>query len=623
METLNYNNITYIHSDYILENAPIYSKGSRGARNLIKNKDIKEDNFIYAKKQENEWVICNGKSTKFDKVFFKYDIIEQIPELNNKDIITDDNGIEKAPKIIYLTDNEKFQDNEGNVLEIETRGERNVNNCFFKVKDVSKAFGIENLQNTILDKKTKYKLNIDYKFFMCEKINKDNNKINYKTICKKELFLMYHGVLRTMFNMTDCRTKELNIVNIIKENINVNWKCNKPLKSLYRPDLITITDKNILIVEIDENQHKYYDNESEDERIKIIYTELGKKPTTVIRINPDFYIDYNNVSHDGISKDTKEFNLRMTIIINEIKKQIDIIPTNLNIIKLFFNGYELIDKLDNKTIFEYQKNKKYDRMQKIISTFLKNNFIYQLGTVEQKNKLVSQIKGVSYESIQELFSINAREMPCVYLTAFNTVSILRDTMNIDNSYTDDSIVYKFGLTKSFEQRKNGHKSEYKSIDKLIDKKLVYFTYIDPLYISEAETEIKNMLNDYKISWELHDELVVIPNNMLKFVKTIYENIGMKYSGHTSEFNKKINELKLEIIQLQNKEANFVKDFSKDFDIQKKLYEHKMAIKDMEIQNKEANFVKDLDIQKELYEHKLVIKDHQIEILQLKLQLTQK
>ena len=438
METLNYNNITYIHSDYILENAPIYSKGSRGARNLIKNKDIKEDNFIYAKKQENEWVICNGKSTKFDKVFFKYDIIEQIPELNNKDIITDDNGIEKAPKIIYLTDNEKFQDNEGNVLEIETRGERNVNNCFFKVKDVSKAFDILYLNDSLLDKNGNYQYLVDYKYFICEKKinsrNKTTKKTNYKTTTKKELFLTYEGMTRVLYLSRNNKTKKF-----------VSWA-----------------------------------------------------KTTL--------------------------------------------------------------------------------------------FTAQMGTTEQKNKLVSQIKGVSYESIQELFSINAREMPCVYLTAFNTVSILRDTMNIDNSYTDDSIVYKFGLTKSFEQRKNGHKSEYKSIDKLIDKKLVYFTYIDPLYISEAETEIKNMLNDYKISWELHDELVVIPNNMLKFVKTIYENIGMKYSGHTSEFNKKINELKLEITQLQNKEANFVKD---------------------------------LDIQKELYEHKLVIKDHQIEILQLKLQLTQK
>ena len=53
-------------------------------------------------------------------------------------------------------------------------------------------------------------------------------------------------------------------------------------------------------------------------------------------------------------------------------------------------------------------------------------------------------------------------------------------------------------------------------------KLVYFTYIDPLYISQAELEIKNLLNDYKLypEWENHEELIIIPNNLLKIIKTI-------------------------------------------------------------------------------------------------------
>jgi hypothetical protein len=39
-------------------------------------------------------------------------------------------------------------------------------------------------------------------------------------------------------------------------------------------------------------------------------------------------------------------------------------------------------------------------------------------------------------------------MPCVYLTAFNTVDKLRDIMNIDAKYNND--VYKLGLTNSFQ-----------------------------------------------------------------------------------------------------------------------------------------------------------------------------
>ena len=154
-------------------------------------------------------------------------------------------------------------------------------------------------------------------------------------------------------------------------------------------------------------------------------------------------------------------------------------------------------------------------------------FTVQMGTYEQKDKLVSKIKGVSYDTIQELFSINAREMPCVYLTALNTVDVLRNEMKIDMCYPNDAIVYKYGKTASFAQRKNGHNQEYKKLDDITDKKLVYYTIIDPLYITKAETEISSMLEDYKIKWDGHDELVIITKEKMKNVKLMYENVGIK------------------------------------------------------------------------------------------------
>jgi hypothetical protein len=232
-------------------------------------------------------------------------------------------------------------------------------------------------------------------------------------------------------------------------------------------------------------------------------------------------------------------------------------------------------------------------------------FTVQMGSVEQKDKLVSQVKGVSYNAIQELFSINARELPCVYLTAFNTVKTLRNAMNIDKNIPDDSLVYKFGLTKSFESRKNGHKSEYKELDKLIDMKLAYYTYIDPLYISEAECEFKSILEDYKLNYENHDELIVIPNNMLKFIKKIYENLGMKYSGHTAEFNKKIIELELIIHNL--KKDNEKLQLNHMIDLQKEQHNNMM------LNNK-------LELQKEKYENEILKKE--VEMMKLQLQYKQ-
>ena len=123
-------------------------------------------------------------------------------------------------------------------------------------------------------------------------------------------------------------------------------------------------------------------------------------------------------------------------------------------------------------------------------------------------------------------------------------------------------------------------------------KLVYYTYIDPLYISEAETEIKTLLCDNKIEWDGHDELVIIPNNLLKHIKTFYENLGMKYSGHTHEFNRKVEELNKTIMEYENK----VILMAKSMEYEKSLFEEKIMNKDLVIDNLKKDLqIKDLEL----------------------------
>jgi hypothetical protein len=130
-------------------------------------------------------------------------------------------------------------------------------------------------------------------------------------------------------------------------------------------------------------------------------------------------------------------------------------------------------------------------------------------------------------------------------------------------------------------------------------KLVYYTYIDPIYISQAELEIKNLLSEYKLEWDNHDELVIIPNNLLKIIKTIYENIGMKYSGHTQEFNRKIEELNKIIMEYEHKNNILIKDLSNEriiFNKDKELFESKINNKDFEIENlKKELRIKELEL----------------------------
>ena len=426
MISIKYKGTKYIIGDYILENAPIYSKSCRNTRELISKRNITE--YIYAKKRNNKWTISDGQSIKLDKVFISENIYLTIPELNDdQGNIEDLNGIEKAPDIIKLTDDEKFKDDQNNIVEIETRGIREHDKIYFKVKDVMIDFGLPNLNTTILHPDTSYKFNVHYKYFICNDFyalkSKTNKKNNGMT---SEMFLTYKGILKVLF-----------------------------------------------------------------------------------------------LSHSG-------------------------------------------------------------RADKFVDWVTKTVFVVQMGSNEQRNQLVSNIKGVSYNTIQELFNINARSLPCVYLTAFNTVGILREKMNIDPFIPCDWIIYKYGLTKSFSTRKNGHKAEYKTIADLIEMKLVYYTYIDPIYLSEAEKEIKISLEHYKIKYENHDELVAISPNSLKDVKKIYELIGLKYSGHTEEFNR-------EIIKLNNKIENLMTQ------IENKDKETKLLLENSNLSTENKLLIKDLKI----------------------------
>lgn len=193
MEQLTINKHHYVFSDDIIENAPVFCKGIRNGRELIKKKELDSKNYLFARLIDNKWEIKDGRSIKFDKVLIRKSYADKIEELDQtkKEI----EGIEKAPAIINLEDHEKFQDNDSNVVEIETRGDRTVNGIYFRVKDVSIVFDMKSLIKNIDDKKSWFNINEDYKYFYCKNIR----KISEKNKNKKTLFLTYSGVLRVLF----------------------------------------------------------------------------------------------------------------------------------------------------------------------------------------------------------------------------------------------------------------------------------------------------------------------------------------------------------------------------------------------------------------------------------------
>nr|QBK93599.1 MAG: endonuclease [Pithovirus LCPAC404] len=102
-----------------------------------------------------------------------------------------------------------------------------------------------------------------------------------------------------------------------------------------RIDFQTEFDNCVLIIEVDENQHKYYDVKDEEIRIMQIYQMAGKY-LVIIRFNPDSY------KINGIIKNPK-MSKRYEILKDTINDLIDKIKNSykfdewLTEIKLFFD----------------------------------------------------------------------------------------------------------------------------------------------------------------------------------------------------------------------------------------------------------------------------------------------
>jgi hypothetical protein len=94
------------------------------------------------------------------------------------------------------------------------------------------------------------------------------------------------------------KTKERDVVDRIKQAFpDVTWVADKPILdgcSKRKPDLLLDLGSHILMIEIDENQHKYYDSSCETARLNELSIDVNHRSIVMLRFNPDSYGDGNN-----------------------------------------------------------------------------------------------------------------------------------------------------------------------------------------------------------------------------------------------------------------------------------------------------------------------------------------
>jgi hypothetical protein len=151
------------------------------------------------------------------------------------------------------------------------------------------------------------------------------------------------------------RSKERTVAEHVKSTFpDLPWAFDKIVSdgcSNKRPDLLLDLGYQVIIVEVDENQHRSYDCSCENKRLMEISRDVDHRPIIFIRFNPDEYIITNTVIRSCWIVDRRgivmvdpcmqtQWNDRLKSLTDQIKYWIDpahVTDKTVEVIQLFFD----------------------------------------------------------------------------------------------------------------------------------------------------------------------------------------------------------------------------------------------------------------------------------------------
>jgi hypothetical protein len=183
--------------------------------------------------------------------------------------------------------------------------------------------------------------------------NTNTNKSKYDGYC----MFCYVNLFPDKAVARNYKTKEKAIADFVLEKFSqFTWSSDRRVQdgcSRRRPDLLLDLGYQVVIVEIDENQHIDYDCSCENKRLMEISQDIGHRPLVFIRFNPDSYVNRNNeivkscwkANKTGIFIINKEKNEEWTNRLNALSEQIEYWSTNktektVEIVHLYYNLFD-------------------------------------------------------------------------------------------------------------------------------------------------------------------------------------------------------------------------------------------------------------------------------------------
>jgi hypothetical protein len=221
-------------------------------------------------------------------------------------------------------------------------------------------------------------------------------------------------------------------------------------------------------------------------------------------------------------------------------------------------------------------------------------FTHQMGTKDAKVKLGTDLLNITPKTYKAVFDAYATTFPCIYLLRLASVKDVRTTFGIALDIADELVVYKYGFTEDLSRRIKEHAYGYGKMPG-VSIKLSTFHVIDAKYMSDAEGDVREMVETFnkRLHLDGHNELVVLTDKEMNFMKKQYASIGSRYAGATAELTTQIAELKARIKELENE--LMIERMNHANVMQKEQYEKKLVEMQRDLgaelfKAKEANYM---------------------------------
>jgi hypothetical protein len=197
------NNNLYYFVEEIKQECPAFFYGcAKTSRMIIEKKKINNSDYLYATyaPKSLKWK-QSDETVKSAKLLLSCNWVEQnVPNWKKEDgIVANEQklDLEVVPPLLELKDEEKFRDDKGNIIEIETRGIKTLDGIYFYGKDVEKMLEINDISCLLNNETTSYIIETHYKkFYRIGQLNHKSNTIDINNPVR--IYLTYFGLVKML-----------------------------------------------------------------------------------------------------------------------------------------------------------------------------------------------------------------------------------------------------------------------------------------------------------------------------------------------------------------------------------------------------------------------------------------